>query len=245
MHMYATNFYGGNGIVGAQVRCTHDSLLQYYIKHFLIQISLFGRFLLGLVWPWHASIRVRTRFVSLCMGTVLLIRWEQLLPWIHRFVCNLLLQKTALSDLSSYQGQIFESFNMAALWKLPCIFICENNKYGMGTSVERASASTDYYKRGDYIPGIRVTVFFVLFLVFLDASPSFYNHQCMQFFFTDVHKRHMWENKSDPFLCFLQVDGMDVLGVREATRFAADYCRSGKVKEKWHISLTYQVKEGL
>ncbi|XP_061020726.1 pyruvate dehydrogenase E1 component subunit alpha, testis-specific form, mitochondrial isoform X2 [Dama dama] len=77
------------------------------------------------------------------------------------------------------QGPLGAAYNMAALWNLPCIFICENNRYGMGTSVERAAANTDYYKRGNFIPGLRV-------------------------------------------------DGMDILCVREATKFAADYCRSGK-----------------
>lgn len=108
MHMYGNKFYGGNGIVGAQV-------------------------------PVAAGIAMAHKQLGdggVCFGLY--------------------------GDGAANQGQVFEAYNIAALWDLPAVFVCENNHFGMGTHDFRSSASTDYYSRGDYLPGIRVDAMDVL-----------------------------------------------------------------------------------
>ncbi len=88
---------------------------------------------------------------------------------------------TFFGDGAANQGQVYEAFNMAELWRLPVIYVVENNQYAMGTAVKRASAETHLHKRGTSfnIPG-------------------------------------------------REVDGMDVVAVRDAVADGLTWCREGK-----------------
>ena len=80
------------------------------------------------------------------------------LAFAHNFKNDKGINLTFLGDGAINQGQVYETFNMAALWKLPIIFIIENNQYGMGTSVSRAAAGQKLYERGKAygIPGKQI-----------------------------------------------------------------------------------------
>ena len=80
------------------------------------------------------------------------------LAFANRYRGNDNVSLTYLGDGATNQGQVYESFNMAKLWKLPVIYVIENNQYGMGTSVARASATTNLSQRGTSfgIPGEQV-----------------------------------------------------------------------------------------
>src|SRR4029079_7488888 len=65
------------------------------------------------------------------------------LGFAHKYRDNGKVSITYLGDAAMNKGQVYESWNMAALWKLPVVYVIENNKYGMGTAITRSSASHD------------------------------------------------------------------------------------------------------
>lgn len=80
------------------------------------------------------------------------------LAFAHKYKGDGGIAVTYFGDGASNQGQVYESFNMAELWKLPVIFIIENNQYAMGTSVNRSSSEDQLFRRGESfrVPGIQV-----------------------------------------------------------------------------------------
>ncbi|CAI8053318.1 Pyruvate dehydrogenase E1 component subunit alpha [Geodia barretti] len=80
------------------------------------------------------------------------------LGFAHKYRASDRISVTYFGDGAANQGQVFEAFNMAALWQLPVLFVIENNQYAMGTSVERSAAVSDLHERGAAfgIPGGRV-----------------------------------------------------------------------------------------
>ncbi|OYQ28243.1 pyruvate dehydrogenase (acetyl-transferring) E1 component subunit alpha [Sandarakinorhabdus cyanobacteriorum] len=80
------------------------------------------------------------------------------LGFAHKYKNDGHIAVTYFGDGAANQGQVYEAFNMAELWKLPVIFVIENNQYAMGTSVNRASSEDQLYRRGESfrVPGLQV-----------------------------------------------------------------------------------------
>ena len=70
------------------------------------------------------------------------------LGFAHKYRASDRISVTYFGDGAANQGQVFEAFNMAALWQLPVLFVIENNQYAMGTSVERSAAVSELHERG-------------------------------------------------------------------------------------------------
>lgn len=114
-----------------------------------------------------------------------------------------------MGDAAMNQGTFHESLNMAGLWKLPIIYIVENNIYGMGTSVDRASAEPDLYKRTECayrIPGKRINGMDVLevYEAMIEACEKARNFEPQ--FIEMITYRYRGHSMSDPATAYRNKD---------------------------------------
>ena len=178
MHYYnrKSNYYGGNGIVGAQLPVgTGLAFAQKYRGEKNFTIAMYG-------------------------------------------------------DGASNQGQFFEAANIAGLWSLPIIYLCENNTYGMGTSQDRSSHNTNFYARGDKIPGFKIEAQNVLMVKEAIKWAGAYAVENGPIFLECSTYRYHGHSMSDPGITYRSKD--EIADVRK-TRDPVDICRNMLLDQGW------------
>lgn len=137
---------------------------------------------------------------------------------------------TMYGDGAANQGQLMEAANMAGLWKLPMIYICENNHYGMGTSQKRASHNDQFHQRGDLIPGISIDAQNVLMVRETMKWAGAYVKQNGPLFLEFDTYRYHGHSMSDPGITYRSKD--EVQKVRE-TRDPVEIARNMILSQSW------------
>ena len=137
---------------------------------------------------------------------------------------------TMYGDGAANQGQLYEAANMAGLWKLPIIYICENNHYCMGTSQKRASNNDKFHERGDLIPGLHIDAQNVLMVKETMKWAGDYAKANGPLFLEFDTYRYHGHSMSDPGITYRTKD--EVMNVRQ-TRDPIEICRQMILEKSW------------